>query len=137
MKIDPNSIKLFKEWKESDDYLISFWFLNKEKEIKKWFENNELKGFEFDDYQWSANELYIIYNGHLEFHEETIEYRLDIVIDLKDIIDSQVTKLTIVLTSYEIEELKMINKIRKDIEDKEFNSGLLINMIAEIKETIE
>lgn len=132
-KPNPNDVKLFEEFKESEDYLIQFWFNNKEKEIKNWFENNELKGFSFDDYQWTSNEIYSIYNGHIEFHEDTMEYKLDIIIELENAVNGKVTKLTLILTNYQLDELKMISKIRKDIDESDFTSELLINLISELK----
>lgn len=132
-KINPNDIKLFEEWKETDDYLIQSWFRDKGKEIAEWFESNDLTGFEFDDYQWSANEIYDIYNGHLEFHEENTEYKLEIVIELDKAVGGVVSELTIILSNFDMEEQKLLNKLRKDINGEELTVNTLISMIGELK----
>src|ERR1039458_7921969 len=79
-RIDEN-IMMFEEWKDSEDYLIQSWFFATDKKIRLWFEDNVLNGFEFDDFQWTPSDTYLIYTGHLEFKEKTIEYKLDLILE--------------------------------------------------------
>lgn len=133
MRINPNDIKIFEEWKETNDYLIQSWFLNQDKIIKKAFESNDLEGFEFDDFQWSGSDMYDIYNAHLEFHEENFEYKLELVIEPENFVDNEVNSLTIILTNFDVENQIPINKIQKDISGSDLTINTLIGLISEIK----
>src|ERR1035437_237752 len=132
-RIDEN-IMMFEEWKDSEDYLIQSWFFATDKKIRQWFEDNVLNGFEFDDFQWTPSDTYLIYTGHLEFKEKTIEYKLDRILELEHVQESKVDQFETVLSGYAIEDFVMIGQLKQTVKDGDFNATWLASDIQKFKE---
>lgn len=76
------NIMTFNEWKESDDYKINQWFINKKIAVQKWFDEPSLDGLEFDYFEFdTSNSLYELYSAELYFHEKIAQYTLQFLID--------------------------------------------------------
>lgn len=134
MKINENIFKMFEEWKDSEDYLIQSWFKKTFDEVNKWFENNQLDGFIFNDANWSSNDNYLIYTGIIEFSEETIDYKLEFVIEYDKISDGIPTEFSLILTGYTLEDSILLGKLNKNLETTNFAIDFLINLISEFKD---
>lgn len=135
-RVDPDSIKLFEKWKESEDYLIQSWFMIKSKELKDWFDNqtkeSPLVGFTLNDFTWSQSDTYLIYTAFAEFSEKLYEYKLDFIVEMEKVVDGQVSDFELVLTGYNLNS-DVLGKTNKYIKTKDFNIDYLIAMIAEFK----
>lgn len=76
------NVLTFNEWKDSDDYKINKWFIDKKIIIEKWFEEPSLSELEFDYFEFdTSNNLYELYVAELYFHEKIIQYTLQFLID--------------------------------------------------------
>lgn len=133
--IDPRDIMMFEEWKESDDYQIQSWFMERKREVTSWFTKAELKGFTLEDFSWSQDGGGLIYAGTAEFGEEGTDYRLDLLVEFDNVAKGQVTKFTLVLSGYEVEDPKIIGKTTDEIDSAEFTVDWLIGALAKFKET--
>ncbi len=132
--INIEDIMLFEEWKESEDYLIQSWFLARKKEVTEWFKKEELKGFTLGDFNWSQNGNYLIYTGFMEFSEEIMDYKLDIVVEFDKIVNGEVSTFNLVLSGYSVENPVLVGKTTEEIESAAFTIDWLIGAIAKFKE---
>src|SRR3990172_9683860 len=99
------NILTFNEWKESDDYKIQQWFINKKILVEKWFEDESLSGLEFDYFEFdNSNNLYELYAAELYFHEETVQYTLQFLIDAESLVEGAVDKVKLVLKGFANDE---------------------------------
>lgn len=133
--INIDNVLIFEEWKDSTDYFIQSWFLEKKHHIEDIFKSESLDGFEYVDFEWSGDDIYSIYNGTLRFTEKNVDYRLDIVIQLSDVTDNNINKINIILSSFDTEKNMMLGKISKEISSDKFNDDFFINMISELKDS--
>lgn len=135
MKLNESVFKLFEEWKDSEDYLIQSWFKAQFDEADSWFKSDELKGFVLNDKYWSSDDNYLIYTGALEFSEETIDYKLDFIIEFEKVLKGLPSEFNLVLSGYTTDlDSILLGKLTKNVESSSFTIDYLINMISEFKE---
>jgi len=128
------SIMLFEEWKDSEDYLIQAWFFATNKKVRQWFEDKVLNGFQFDDFQWTASDTYLIYTAHLEFQEQVMEYKLDIILEFEHVKEGKVDQFEVVLSGYTIKDFVMVGQVKDTVKDSDFNATWLASLIQKFKE---
>jgi hypothetical protein len=128
------NILTFNEWKESDDYKIHQWFINKKLSITKWFEDEAFAGLEFDYFEFdTTNSLYELYTGELYFNEDTIQWTMSFMIDPANLNEGAVESLKVILKGSDKETQDPMGSIERDIDEPEITPDLLIEMINEFK----
>lgn len=122
------------EFKESDNYLLGKWFLDKKREIESWFNDEQFRELDFSYFEYDTSMTTPIYVGFLYFNENDIQYKLEIIIDKEKFIDGVIEELLINLNGYNNEEEALIGTLTKTIEEPELIPDLLITLISEFKD---
>ena len=135
------------EWKESDNYILFQWYNNKEKYIKKLFDNNEMyKELNFERFDFDSTIITMVKFGYIFFDDNEFDYTLEIVVDYNKIIDGNKDNKTENIIIEEA-EYKLKGKNKRDdviltpvssvITDEEITKDFLITLISEFKEKNE
>lgn len=153
----------FNEWVESDNYIISKWYKEKNNFIKKLFETNELyKDLEYERFVFDSSIVSDTKFGYLFFNDGTNSYKLEIVLDYNKILQNNTPsespeneeetedEETIdtndsVIEGIVIEEFDLILnsttentvEVISTLNDDELIDDFLINLISEWKEKNE
>jgi len=129
----PFKILLFKEWKESPNYKIDKWFIDRKIQIEKWFVN-DLPDFEIDYFEWSdPNQISDIYTASLYFNEPNIQYRLDIILDADKVKESNIDEFNIELTGYSQQNGDILGSLNKTATLDQLIPNLIIQLVSEFK----
>lgn len=136
------------EWKESDNYILFQWYNNKEKYIKKLFDNNEMyKELNFERFDFDSTIITMVKFGYIFFDDNEYDYTLEIIVDYNKIITDDSGKSQTDNIIIEEAEYKLKGKSKKDdeiltpvssvITDEEITKDFLITLISEFKEKNE
>jgi hypothetical protein len=129
------NIRLFREWKESNDYLIQKWFAEKKYAVEAWFETEPFEALEYDYFEWSETDSNGIYYGNIDFNEGEYKYRLEIIIDAENVVEGDLAEMKLVLKGYEVSTNDLIATVDRDIDEPEFTNDLFLDLITEFKTT--
>lgn len=136
------------EWKESDNYILFQWYNNKEKYIKKLFDNNEMyKELNFERFDFDSTIITMVKFGYIFFDDNEFDYTLEIIVDYNKIITDDSGKNQNDNIVIEEAEYKLKGKKKRDdviltpvssvITDEEITKDFLITLISEFKEKNE
>jgi len=124
---------MFNEWKESPTYKIDKWFMDRKVQFEQWFET-ELLDFEFDYFEFAdSNSVVDLYTGVLFFGEPDIEYRLNIIIDAKNVAQDDISEINLQLTGYRANDSEILGSLDKTATPEQLVSDLLIELVNEFK----
>ncbi len=129
------NILTFNEFKESDDYKIQQWFIKKKLNITNWFNSESYAGLEFDYFEFESGKLYDLYAGELYFHEDTIQWQLQLLIDTEKLTeDLNVEEVKLVLKGFKSETQELIGVLERSVKDAELSEeNIIIELINEFK----
>lgn len=136
------------EWKESDNYILFQWYNNKEKYIKKLFDNNEMyKELNFERFDFDSTIITMVKFGYIFFDDNEFDYILEIIVDYNKILTGDSGKNQNDNIVIEEAEYKLKGKNKNDdiiltavssiITDEEITKDFLITLISEFKEKNE
>ena len=127
------NVLMYNEWKESDDYKIQQWFINKKIEIEKWF-NTDLLDLEYDYFEFNSSNLYNVYIAELFINENLYQYKLQFMIDSDKYTDGVIETITLILHGFDKNTQKDLGILqRDDVNESDINSDLLLELINEFK----
>ncbi len=128
------NILTFNEWKESDNYKIQQWFINKKITIEKWFADESLAGLEYDYFEFdTTNNLYDVYSAELYFNEETIQWTLSFMIGSDKFVEDKVEQVKFILKGIDKQTHDLLGVLEREVDEPEISPDLLIEMINEFK----
>lgn len=128
------NILTLNEWRESDDYQIQQWFINKKISVEKWFQDPSFYGMEFDYFEFdNSNNLYELYSGELYFNEDAIQWTMAFMIDAEKIQEGKVEQVKLVLKGSSVETQELLGTLERDVDEPEIVADLLLEMINEFK----
>lgn len=131
MKINILSIN---EFKESTKYIIAKWFLDKKRSIEDWFETDDFKDLEYDYYEYDVKLNTPIYVGFIFFNEQQYQYKLEMVLDVDDILDiDNMSDVFLTLYAYDKNTQDLIGTIDKTVAEPEIIPQLIIELISDFK----
>lgn len=124
------------EWKDSVNYHISKYFFALKKEIETWFETSDiLHDLEYDEFKFDSSLVAQIYPAYLYFHEESIQYKLELIIDITEIEEDNITVININFYGYsQDKDNELLGTIeRPTIESNLFTEEYIIELITNFK----
>lgn len=128
------NILTLNEWRESDDYQIHQWFINKKISIEQWFTDPSFEGLEFDYFEFdNTNNLYELYSAELYFNEDTIQWTLAFMIDAEKIKDGKFEQVKLILKGSSKETQELLGTLEREVDEPEIAVDLLLEMINEFK----
>lgn len=123
----------FNEWKESDEYYLQKWFINKKLSVTKWFEGAELADLEFDYFEFDTTHTYGVASAILYFHEEGVQWKLFMKIDTEASAGGNIDMVTLSLLGYDKSNDGLLGNIDNEVNDADITPDLLIEMINQFK----
>lgn len=99
------NIMLFKEWKDSNDYLIQEWFVDKKQQITKWFESGELEGYQINGWSQSSNDLYSIYTAELAFFDPSFQFQWTFILDSNKVVEGKIDQWQIETRTFAVDDI--------------------------------
>jgi len=128
------NILTLNEWRESDDYQMQQWFINKKISVEKWFQDPSFHGMEFDYFEFdNSNNLYELYAGELYFNEDAIQWTMAFMIDAEKVQEGKVEQVKLILKGSSMETHELLGTLERDVDEPEIVADLLLEMINEFK----
>lgn len=165
MIIKEVKIYSIKEWVESDNYIITKWYNEKNKYLKKLFETNELyKDLEYERFVFDSSIVSETKFGYLFFNDGKYSYKLEIVLDYNKILQNTKPSVApenedegedeetpteteespiegIIIEEYDLilnaTDVSGLSEVMSTLKDDELIDDFLITLISEWKEKNE